>query len=86
MKTSLQSLSPELLGLVEGQLSNNEDSSDDELVQYFIQSGLTEVQSRDAISFRPRYRINVYFAGHTPIRNGGIVLRFNPHKGEFEAD
>ncbi|MEQ7775560.1 hypothetical protein [Xanthomonas hortorum] len=50
MKTSLQSLSPELLGLVEGQLSNDEDSSDDELVQYFIQSGLTEVQARGHVA------------------------------------
>lgn len=86
MDTSLQSLSLELLGQVEDQLSNNDVSSDEELVEDFIQAGLTEAQAREAIGFRDLYLINVYHQDFTPIRTPGRALRFNPHARDFDPE
>ncbi|WP_066267454.1 hypothetical protein [Hydrogenophaga palleronii] len=86
MDSSLQALSPELLGQVEDQLSNNEVSSDEELAEDFIQAGLTEAQARQAIGYRDRYLINVYHQDFTPMRTPGRVLRFNPHARDFEPE
>jgi hypothetical protein len=52
MDTILSSLSVSLLAFVEDQLSNNDVSSDDELLEHFVASGLTEVQARHALTYR----------------------------------
>ena len=44
MDPILAALSPSLLALVEGSLSNDEVSSDEEMLEYFISNGLTEEQ------------------------------------------
>ncbi|MCU7371078.1 hypothetical protein PEC18_09415 [Paucibacter sp. O1-1] len=46
MDTILSSLSASLLGFVEDQLSNNDVSSDDELLEHFVANGLTAAQAR----------------------------------------
>lgn len=42
---------PSLLSCVEGQLSNDEVSSDEEMLEHFISNGLTEEQARQALTF-----------------------------------
>lgn len=86
MNTTLPSLSDDLLRLVEDQLANNEWASGEELVAYFVEAGLAEEQAREAISYRNRYLVNLYREGFTPIRNPGVVLRYNPHKRDFEPE
>lgn len=46
MDPILATLPPSLLALVEGSLSNDEVSSDEEMLAYFIDNGLTEDQAR----------------------------------------
>lgn len=84
MNTSLLTLTSDLLRQIEDQLSNNEVSSDEELVEDFIQAGLTEAQAREAIGYRDRYLVYMYHEDFTPIRTPGHALRFNPHTREFE--
>ena len=50
MDPILAALSPSLLALVEGSLSNDEVSSDEEMLAYFIDNGLTEDQARQALT------------------------------------
>ena len=84
--TILSSLPESLLSFVEDQLSNNEVSSEEELVDQFIVNGLSGEQARHALTYRDRYRCNIYQTGFTPIRNPGAVLRFDPHTGNFEPE
>ncbi|QVX42031.1 hypothetical protein J4H89_23555 (plasmid) [Ralstonia solanacearum] len=86
MDTVLSSLPASLLFFVEDQLSNNEVSSDEELVDQFIINGLSGEQARRAVTYRDRYRCNIYPTGFTPIWNPGVVLRLNPHTGHFEPE
>ena len=84
MDSILASLPDSLLRLIEDQLSNNEVSSDEELRDYFIDSGLTEGQARQALTFRGQYLGNIYLDGFTPIRLGNEALRYNPCSQRFE--
>ena len=67
MDLILAALSPSLLALVEGSLSNDEVSSDEEMLEYFISNGLTEKQARQALTYRDQYLNNIYLDGFTPI-------------------
>jgi hypothetical protein len=86
MDSILASLSVSSLHLVEDQLSNNEVSSDEELLDYFISNGLTEVQARQALTYRNRYLTNIYLDGFTPILKGAQALRYNPYRRQFEPE
>ncbi|WP_175687253.1 hypothetical protein [Burkholderia multivorans] len=86
MDTILSTLSASLLAFVEDQLSNDENSPDDELLDHFIANGLTEEQARQALTYRSRYLCNIYETGFTPISNPGVVLRYNPHKRDVEPE
>lgn len=86
MDTILASLPMSLLRLVEDQLSNNEVSSDEELLNYFISNGLTEVQSRQALTYRNQYLTNIYLDGFSPILKGTQALRYNPYRRQFEPE
>lgn len=86
MDPILASLSASMLAYVEGQLSNDEVSSDEEIVEYFVENGLTEEQARQAVSYRDRYLCNIYETGFTPISNPGVALRFNPYKRAVEPE
>jgi hypothetical protein len=86
MDPILATLPASLLRFVEDQLSNNEVSSDDELLDHFITNGLTEAQARQALTYRDQYVGNIYLDGFTPIRKEHEALRFNPHSRQFEPD
>ncbi|MBY4673891.1 hypothetical protein K6W12_24980 [Burkholderia multivorans] len=86
MDIILASLTASLLVFVEDQLSNNEVSSDEELLDLFIVNGLTGEQALQALTYRNRYLCSIYRTGFTPIRNPGVVLRYNPHTRDFEPE
>ena len=82
MDPILAALSPSLLALVEGSLSNDEVSSDEEMLEYFISNGLvTEEQARRALTYRDQYLNNIYLDGFRADHGGGQALHFNPHPG-----
>lgn len=84
MDPILTSLPDSLLRLVEDQLSNNENSPDEELLEHFLESGLTEIEARHALSYRDQYLTYIYLDGFTPIRLGKEALRYNPYTRQFE--
>jgi hypothetical protein len=84
MDPILTSLPDSLLRLVEDELSNNEVSADKELLDHFVGSGLTEMQARQALSYRDQYLTHIYLDGFTPIRLGSEALRYNPRSRQFE--
>lgn len=84
MDPILTSLPDSLLRFVEVQLSNNEVSADKELLRHFVGSGLTEIQARQALSYRDQYLTHIYRDGFTPIRKGTGALRYNAHSRQFE--
>ncbi|MBV6791563.1 hypothetical protein [Xanthomonas euvesicatoria] len=86
MDPILASLPPMLLALVEGQLSNDEVSSDEEMFDHFVANGLTEEQARQALTYRDRYLNNLYLEGFTPITSVEAALHFNPCTRQFEPD
>lgn len=86
MDPILAALPPLLLKLVEGSLSNDEVSSDEEMLEYFISNGLTEEQARQALTYRDQYLNNIYLDGFTPITAVDEALHFNPHTRQFEPD
>ena len=86
MDPILASLPPDLLAYVEGQLSNDEVSSDEEMLDYFVANGLTEEQARQALTYRDPYLNHLYLDGFTPITAVDEALHFNPHTRQFEPD
>lgn len=86
MDPILAALPPSLLAFVEERLSNDEVSSGEEMLEHFIDSGLTEQQARQALTYRDRYLNNLYLDGFTPICEGAKALRFNPHTRQFEPE
>ncbi|WP_284409436.1 hypothetical protein [Acidovorax sp. SUPP2539] len=86
MDPILAALSPALLALVEGSLSNDEVSSDEEMRETLIRSGLTEEQARRALTYRDQYLHHIYLEGFTPITSADQALHFNPHTRQFTPD
>jgi hypothetical protein len=84
MDPILTSLPDSLLRLIEDQLSNNESSPDEELLEHFLSCGLTEIQARHALSYRDQYLTYIYLDGFTPIRLRTEALRYNAHSRQFE--
>ncbi|ABM31149.1 hypothetical protein C8246_12370 [Paracidovorax avenae] len=84
MDPILSTLPRPLLAFVEGQLSNDETSTDEELQEHFVAHGLTEDQARQAVTYRAQYLSNIYLDGFTPITAADDVLRFNPDSRQFE--
>jgi hypothetical protein len=83
MDPILTSLPNSLLRLVEDQLSNNDVSPDEELLEHFVGSGLTEIQARQALSYRDQYLTHIYLDGFTPIRLGREALRYDPRSRQI---
>ena len=81
MNTLSSSISESAHRFVEDQLSNNEVSSDDELLGHFIENGLTEAQ---ALTYRDLYLSHIYLDGFTPICMGTQALRYTPHSRQSE--
>ena len=86
MDAALSTLSKAVLWFIEDQLSNNDDADDDELKDCFIKEGLTPDQADHALTYRPRYAMNIYVDGLTPIRHGTNARRYNPRTHQIEPD
>jgi len=82
----LSTITVDQFALIEDQLSNNEVSSDQEIHALFVESGLTEAQASQALTYRSRYGRHIYLKGHTPILRGDEALRFDPRTARFERD
>lgn len=81
----LSTLTLDQLQLVEASMSNDENSSDDELRDYFVsEAGLTEEQAAKALTYRTDYRLNIFLTGWTPILQGDNAICFDPMKGGFD--
>jgi hypothetical protein len=52
---------------IEGVLSNDEASTDEELVDYFQANGLTLQQARDVVSHRATYLDDIVIDGQGPL-------------------
>lgn len=72
------------LALVEDQLTNCQEASDEELQEFFLENGLTEEQAKQALKYRELYMLNIYNIGSTPIRDGDDAYNYNPNSGYFE--
>lgn len=78
MNTIFSNLSKQTLANIEDQLSNNEVSTDEELVDLFIEElDLTLEQAEAAIRLRDRYRIEIFLEGHGPLHQQNSVV-FDP--------
>jgi hypothetical protein len=79
----LTALPERLIQLVEDTLSNDEISTDAELVQYLAHNGLSRENALHALRYREIYLSNLWVAGCTPIR-GGLRIRLNVATGRYE--
>lgn len=52
---------------IEGVLSNDEVSTDEELVAYFQDNGLTDEQAQAIVSHRDAYLMDIVFDGQGPL-------------------
>lgn len=78
MNPIFSNLSKQTLANIEDQLSNNEVSTDEELVDLFIDElELTLDQAEAAIRLRDQYRIQIFLAGHGPLHQQDSVA-FDP--------
>ncbi len=84
MDSILSSITIAMLRMVEEQLSNDEFSSDQELIDQFTTNGLTSAQAQQALTYRSSYLRHIYLDGFTPILKGEQALRFNPESRQFE--
>lgn len=78
MNAIFNNLSKQTLANIEDQLSNNEVSTDEELIDLFIEElELTLDQAEAAIRLRDQYRIQIFLEGHGPLHQQDIVA-FDP--------
>ncbi len=78
MNAIFSNLSKQILANIEDQLSNNEVSTDEELVDLFIEElELTLDQAEAAIRLRDQYRIQIFLEGHGPLHRQDSVV-FDP--------
>lgn len=57
-------LTDEQVAWVEDALSNDENSTDAELLTYFTGQGLSQEQARNVLRHREDYLLNIYLTGH----------------------
>ena len=60
-------LSADQVAWIEDQLSNDEVSSDEELLGYFVDNGLSLPQARGVLVHRQHYLLNIYWVGEGPL-------------------
>jgi len=70
-------LTDEQLSLVEETLSNDENSTNEEMIEFFVEEGLFQYQAESVVSYRMDYLNNIYLGENTPLR-GGQVFVFKP--------
>ena len=67
MSTLKYSLTHDNIKWIEGVLANDENSSDDELVNYFMSNGLNTTQAQGVVQHRDAYLNEVVFYGAGPL-------------------
>lgn len=67
MTTLKYSLKPDQFVWIEDVLSNDEESSDEELRMYFVANGLADEQAQAVLVHRQDYLLNIYFVGQGPL-------------------
>lgn len=83
MNIIFSKLSKQTLANIEDHLSNNEVSTDEELVDFFIEElELTLDQAEAAIRLRDKYRIQIFLKGHGPLHQQDSVA-FDPATKTF---
>ena len=71
MDSKLESITLKQLSALEDILSNDDNSSNEELQRLFVdQFGLSEDQAEQGLTYRPPYSLNTYLQGHGPILVG----------------
>lgn len=69
MNPLFSNLSEQTLSNIEDQLSNNDSSSSEELVDFFIEElGLSSEQAEAAVELRSQYLIHIFPLGQEPLR------------------
>lgn len=61
-------LSPEIVLWIEDVLSNDENSTNAELMAYFQEQGLSRSQAESVMRHREDYLLNIYRTGEGPLR------------------
>lgn len=78
MNALFSNLTAQSLANIEDQLSNNEVSTDEELVDLFIEEfGLTLDQAGAAVRLRDQYRLQIFLEGNGPLHQQDSVV-FDP--------
>ena len=67
MPTIKYGLSPEEVAWIEDVLSNDETSSDAELLDYFVSNGLATDQADAVLRHRSDFLINIHLSGQGPL-------------------
>ena len=62
-------LDAKAIGWIEDVLSNDESSTNAELVEYFLKHGLGRLQAESVLHHREDYLLNVYRIGEGPLRS-----------------
>ncbi|WP_295040931.1 hypothetical protein [Salinicola sp.] len=83
MEPVFSALTETQLQTIEDLLANDESSSDEELIEFFISEGIPEASARQALTYRDRYLTTIYLDGHTPIRLERDVWRYDPYSRRF---
>lgn len=78
MNALFSTLSQQTMRSIEDHLSNNEVSTDEELVDLFIEElELTLDQAEAAVQLRDQYRMQIFLEGHGPLHQQEAVV-FDP--------
>ncbi|REC93384.1 hypothetical protein [Kushneria indalinina] len=83
MEPAFSALTESQLHTIEDLLSNDESSSDEELIEFFISEGIPEASARQALAWRDRYLTTIYLNGHTPIHLERDAWRYDPQAHQF---
>lgn len=84
MDPAFSVLSDSQLRMIEDVLSNDESSSDEELVEFFVEEGIPMTPARQAIAYRGQYLTEIYQEWQTPIRQGNNARRYEPEARRFK--
>lgn len=85
MDDIFKTLSHDQMVNIEASLANDENSTDEELIEFFTDElGLTKEQAEHAVSFREQYFVNIFAEGQSPIFGEDNCFKFNPNTKDFE--
>jgi hypothetical protein len=82
----LLGLSPGMVSMAEVLLSNDESSTDAELITHLQEEcGFSLHQATETVKFAERYRCEIFLSGHGPLVRGHESLAYDPHTREFRS-